>query len=245
MTREVSEDFRADNGFIPQAGFRELNAELGYTFRPETGVLRRARPFAFFDRLIDFDEDLLVQHLHAGAEVDALFHSSVTLAYAYDNVLAGTDVLPRHQLVYTVFVNPSMTFSQIQLSGWVGEEIDFENARTGTGADIALGMTVQPTPHLELVLNEGLRWLDVTSGGEKQRLFTARVDWLRVTYSFSARMFIRAIGQYEVTRRARSCTWTRCRARTRGSAARRCSPSSSTGSRCCSSATATAGPSRT
>ena len=60
---------------------------------------------------------------------------------------------------------------------------------------------MRPTPHLELVLNESLRWLDVRSGGEKQRLFTARVDRLRVTYSFTSRMFIRAIGQYEVTRR--------------------------------------------
>jgi Domain of unknown function (DUF5916) len=199
--QEISEDFRADNGFIPQAGFREGYAELGYTFRPETSGLRRVRPFAFYDRFIDLDEQLLLQHVHAGAVMDALFSSTVELSYASDRVLAGTEVLPRQQLLYTVTVNPSMTFSGIELSGWAGEEIDFENARTGTGADIALTLTVRPTPHLELLINERLRWLDVRSGGEKQRLFTARVDRLRVTYTFTPRIFIRAIGQYEVTRR--------------------------------------------
>ncbi len=199
--QEISEDFRADNGFIPQAGAREGLAELGYTFRPETSLLRRVRPFALYDRAIDLDGELLLQHVEAGTAMDALFSSSVVLSYANDRVLAGTEVLPRQQLLYTVNVNPSMTFSGIELSGSAGEQIDFENARTGTGADIALGLTVRPTPHLELVLNESLRWVDVRSGGEKQRLFTARVDRLRVTYSFTPRMFVRAIGQYEVTRR--------------------------------------------
>ncbi|HYU14445.1 MAG TPA: DUF5916 domain-containing protein [Candidatus Acidoferrum sp.] len=199
--REVSEGFRADDGFIPQAGFREGSGELGYTFRPEAGLLRRVRPFAIYDRLIDFDDELLVQHASAGIGLDGLLSSSVTLSYADDRILADTRVLPRQQLVYEVYVNPSMTLSQITLIGSAGQQIDFENARTGTGADIALGLTVRPTPHLELVLNESLRWLDVRSGGEKQRLFTARVDRLRATYSFSSRMFIRAIGQYEVTRR--------------------------------------------
>jgi len=199
--REVSGDFRADNGYIPQAGFREGYGEAGYTFRPETGLLRRVRPFAIYDQHVDLDENLLLQQVSAGAGMDALWSSQVQLSYSHDRILAGTEVLPRQQLVYSVSVSPSMTFSQIELSGSAGQQIDFENARTGTGADIAVALTVRPTPHLELILNESLRWLDVRSDGEKQRLFTARVDRLRATYSFSARMFIRAIGQYEVTRR--------------------------------------------
>ena len=40
------------------------------------------------------------------------------------------------------------------------------------------------------------------SGQARTRLFTARVDRLRATYSFTARMFVRFTGQYEVTRRS-------------------------------------------
>ncbi|HKE15760.1 MAG TPA: DUF5916 domain-containing protein [Kofleriaceae bacterium] len=199
--QEIADDFRADNGFIPQAGFREGYAELGYTLHQETGFLRRVRPFTIYQQLIDLDEDLLLRHVEAGGTLDALFSSTVTVSYANEHVLAGADVLPRQQLLYTVNVSPSMLVPSVQLSGSAGQQIDFDNARTGTGADIALGLFVQPTPHLELVLNESLRWLDVRSGGDKQRLFTARVDRLRATYSFTERMFIRAIAQYEVTRR--------------------------------------------
>jgi hypothetical protein len=37
--------------------------------------------------------------------------------------------------------------------------------------------------------------------GVKGRLFTARVDRLRATYTFTSRMFVRAIGQYVETER--------------------------------------------
>src|SRR5262249_38183412 len=37
--------------------------------------------------------------------------------------------------------------------------------------------------------------------GGRSRLFTARVDRLRATYNFSARCFVRAIGQWTETRR--------------------------------------------
>jgi hypothetical protein len=58
------------------------------------------------------------------------------------------------------------------------------------------------TDHLELRLDEEARWLDVdTADHARARLFTARVDRLRLTYTFTARSFARLIGQYVSTRR--------------------------------------------
>lgn len=199
--QEVSRDFRADNGYVPQAGYREGYGELGYTLRPEEGLLRRVRPFGLVDRAMDLDNELLFQQLALGANVDARWSSTLRLLYAFDRIRVGEEVLPRHQVLTTLSVSPSMTFSRIDLTSSVGQQIDFANGRTGLGADVALGLTLQPTPHLELVLNESLRAIEVRSGGQWQRLFTARVDRLRATYSFNSRLFVRAIGQYEVTRR--------------------------------------------
>ena len=48
-------------------------------------------------------------------------------------------------------------------------------------------------------LDEEARWLDVdTAEHVKARLFTARVDRLRVTYTFTARSFARLIGIAEI-----------------------------------------------
>jgi hypothetical protein len=93
--------------------------------------------------------------------------------------------------------------SSIELSGSAGQQIDFANARTGTGVDLSLAATVRPTPHLELTSNEELRWVDVdVAGRSRSRLFTARVDRLLATYALTARLFVRLTAQYEVTRRS-------------------------------------------
>jgi hypothetical protein len=120
-------------------------------------------------------------------------------------VRAGDKIIPRQQFVYIVNTSPSPTVARIELEGFVGQEVDFENARPGTGANVVLRTTLHLLNQLELAFNEGRRWLDVedTARG-KARLFTARVDRLRATYTFTSRFFVRAIGQYVETRRTPS-----------------------------------------
>ena len=45
------------------------------------------------------------------------------------------------------------------------------------------------------------RWLNVDAAGESKRLFTAHVERLRATWSFSSRSFLRLIGQHVRTDR--------------------------------------------
>lgn len=199
--QEIGDRFRADDGYVPQSGYREGYAQIGYTFRPDSGPFRRVHPFSLIDRGDDLDHHLLAQDIQIGADADGLWNSTTRLAYTIDRIRAGDKTLPRQQLAYTFSVSPSIIVARIDLMGTVGQQIDFDNARTGTGADIGFDMTVQPTPHLELLFNESLRWLDVDVGGSSERLFTARIDRLRATYSFSSRVFLRVIGQYQVMRR--------------------------------------------
>lgn len=50
---------------------------------------------------------------------------------------------------------------------------------------------------VELVLNSDRQWLNVrTTEGRDGRLFTAQVSRLKATYNFTARAFLRLIGQY-------------------------------------------------
>lgn len=114
----------------------------------------------------------------------------------------GDAELPRHRVRYTLQVSPGRLISRLSVEGFVGEEIDFANNRVGTGADVIMGGTIRPTDHLELRLNASRRWLNVDPGTVPQgRLFTAQVERLRATYTFTPRLFVRAIGQYVETRR--------------------------------------------
>jgi hypothetical protein len=198
--RDLGNAFRADNGFVPQVGVREGNAVAGLTAHFDAGALRRLRGFAGYDRVVDPGFDLVSQQLTSGVTAEAILSSTITLNYQFDQIRVGGKLLSRNELVYSVTVNPGVIVSSIDLVGSAGQQIDFENARTGTGVDVALGVTARPTRHLELAWNEELRWLDV-DGQARSRLFTARVDRLSATYAFTARLLLRFIGQYEVTRR--------------------------------------------
>ena len=196
---DAGDEFRADVGFVPQVGYRQTYGETGYTFRPKGGAVRRLRTFLIFDRSTERDGDLIFRQVSPGFGLDGKWNSFVRLRYANDRVRAGAVTLPRQQLVYTVYVSPSQKVSRIELEGFVGQEVDFDNARTGHGASVVLRTTLRPTDHLELQFNDSRRWLDVRAGGGTSRLFTARVDRLRATYTFTSRTFVRAIAQHVET----------------------------------------------
>jgi len=104
--------------------------------------------------------------------------------------------LPRRRFLYTVQVSPSRVLALVSLDGDYGEQIDFANGRRGFGGTAAFQTTVRPTDHLELAALVNRRWLDVEPEGEDEgRLFTADVDRLRATYTFTARSYLRLIGQ--------------------------------------------------
>ena len=198
---DASDGFRADTGFIPQVGYRDAYAESGYTFRPTSGPMRRLRTYLIYQRTEERDGDLILRQYSPGFGLDGKWSSFVRIRYAFDKVRAGSVVLPRRQLIYTIQVSPSQKVSRIELEGSVGQEADFDNARPGHGANIVLRTTLRPTDHLELQFNDSRRWLDVDVNEASSRLFTAKVDRLRATYNFTARTFVRGIVQYVDTRR--------------------------------------------
>ncbi len=198
---DVDGGFRANDGFVPQVGYRDLNGEYGYTFRPE-GFFRRLRPFVNFDYQRESGDAEIEHQVSVGLGMDARYNSSARLRYAFDHVRAGAQVLPRQQLLYNISVNPSRLISGIQLNGWIGEEVDFDNSRTGKGANVLLQFTVRPTDHLGIVFLAARRWLNVDAFGRRgARLFTADVDRIRATYTFTARSFLRVIAQNVQTQR--------------------------------------------
>jgi hypothetical protein len=63
-------------------------------------------------------------------------------------------------------------------------------------------VTLQPTDHLALDLIENTRWLNVDLAERLDaRLFIERISRIKGTYTFTSRLFVRAIGQYVATSR--------------------------------------------
>ncbi len=199
--KDFGDGFRADTGFVPQVGYRETYGEGGYTVRPK-GLVSRLRTFLMVDRQVDRDGGLVAREISPGLGMDARWNSFLRFRYANDRVRSGAATFPRQQFIYIVQVSPSRSISQISLDGTVGQEVDFDNARVGSGTTLNLTATLRPTDRLELALVESDRRLNVDgAGGARRHLFTANVSRVRATCTFTARTFVRVVGQYVSTRR--------------------------------------------
>ena len=194
--KDIGTKFRADSGFVPQVGYRSNYGEAGWTVHP-TGFFSRIRTFAMAQYDAQPDGTMLYRLLSFGAGADGRLASFWRLRYAYEDVRSHDVVLQRHQLLYNFQASVNELFAYVSLSGWVGQDVDFTNDRLGRGANAQLSTDIRPTVHLDLQYNHSLSWLtDRTLPEEPRlRLFTAQVERLRATYTFTSRSFLRAIVQ--------------------------------------------------
>jgi hypothetical protein len=195
--------FRADDGFVPQVGYRENYGEAGFTIRPEKFPISRLRTFLQTDYQADTARHEVSRSISPGFGMDGMWNSFTRLRYAYDRVRSGNTTFPRRQLVYQFQVSPPLSVTQFVIQGTVGEQVDFDNSRPGTGADVNLQATIRPTDHLKLDLVAARSWVNIDphDGGGSRRLFTADVGRVKATYTFTACAFLRLIGQLVETRR--------------------------------------------
>jgi hypothetical protein len=200
--RDLGDEFRADNGFVPQVGYRRAGGEIGRTFRPVERPVRRIRLFGYGEYNADAEGRLLLRLLTAGFGLDAPLNSFVRVELGADDVRSGAEIYRRYQVRPTIEVKPGRVLSRVYLEANLGDQVDFANSRAATGGTVILESDLRPTDHLQLSLGATRRWLDVDAGGRgSARLLTAQVASLKAVYTFDARSWLRLIGQYVDTER--------------------------------------------
>jgi hypothetical protein len=197
--KDFGDKFRADNGFVPQVGYRENYTELGRTFHPKSGFFSRIRLFAMseYDSLQNGGE--LYRLLSFGFGSDGKYQSFNRLRYAYETTRAGNRLFQTHQLKFSEQFSVNKLVTQVGADGWFGQQVDFANIRLGRGANISPYATIRPTNHLQLNFSGGVEWLSVNDGRSDNRLFTSQFERLRATYTFNSKMFLRTIIQNQRT----------------------------------------------
>jgi len=187
---------------VPQVGYRESHSFVNYKFYP-TGFLNIVRPFVDFDYQALTDGSLLSRRINPGIDLIGRWNFFGELSYYPDERFrVQGKVIPREYMSYFVTVDPPRWISRLQITGHAGEDIDFANARPGHGGEVVVTATIRPTDHLALDFVGDRQWVNVddpTLGSG--RLFTSQVTRLKATYTFTARSFLRLIGQYVKTDR--------------------------------------------
>lgn len=186
-----SPEFRADNGFIVQNGLRRYGIWGGLRNYPKGG-LSYIRPYMGVEADTEFDGTRLLRRtLYDGVEFQGKWGSSGWIALGYNDESVQSRMLDRTTLEFNLRAAPSRWLPVIALDGEVGQKIDYAGVRVGDGGTINASGTMRATDHVELELRTSREWLDLDAG----RLFTAHVDWLKMTYTFSARSLARLTAQ--------------------------------------------------
>ncbi len=195
--RDLSDGFRADDGFVPQVGYREIKPQAFLKFYPAAGFFTRIQPLVVEDYTADTSGRTLRQRIFPGVSFEGRRSVQGEIDYLISSERVGDKLIPKHFASIYFQLTPSRVFGQISVSGEWGDQIDYANARPGHGGSFTLSSRIQPEDHLELRLNEAIEWINVdAAAGGPRRLYTAIVHRLKATYNFTNRAFLRGIVQY-------------------------------------------------
>jgi hypothetical protein len=198
--RDISEGFRADNGFIPQVGYRRYYGELGHHWRPESQLYNHIRVFAYGSNEENADGRLLYRELAPSIGINGALNSFTQVDFSRNDVTIGGRIFERFQIKPQITLQPGGFFSQLVFSATLGDDTDFAQAREAQGLTYRLTVRLRPTDHLEVALTSQHRELDVKdAGGHYAQLFQTRLGRIRAVYNFNSRSWLRLIGQYAET----------------------------------------------
>ena len=194
--RNVSPNFRADSGYVPQVGYGEGRARVSYNFYPDN-YFTQVEPAVIADLKRDRSGQTLSQEYLAGFNTAGKRNLYSELFYHRNTERVAGQLLTADSLYFSANLSPSAVFSGFSIWGSVGQAIDFDGIRVGHGGDVSVSATVRPTDHLALAFSGERSWLNLPQGD----LFTADTLYLKAMVNFSARSFLRVIGQWLETRR--------------------------------------------
>ncbi|MBZ0265265.1 carbohydrate binding family 9 domain-containing protein [bacterium] len=190
--REMTPNFRADLGFIPQVDFRYSEAGLGYTWQEDSDNWWTSLNWGgAYEYEVDFRSTIL------NRGVGSWFNFSGQRE-SYFNLYGRTG--SRHydskefDLSYVWFEYGFQATGDLsmELEFQIGEQIDYENTRKGNQFWSEYDIVYQFGKHLSTSFTQEYEHLNVSGG----RLYTANISYLRLVYQFNPRMFVRTVVQY-------------------------------------------------
>ena len=194
---DIGRDFRADDGFVPQTGYRKDFADAGFTWYRQSAI-SAVRPGLTVSYASEPDGRIISRSAFPNVRFFGKWAMIGTVElHPAERTRVGDRVIDTTFAAFTWQARPSRRLPNVTLTGHLGQDLDVVNLRRGSGGELNASATIRPTPHLELQLNEDHQWLSVAAAPSAGRLFTADISRLKATYTFTARSFLRVIGQYE------------------------------------------------
>jgi hypothetical protein len=198
--QEVSEDFRADAGFVPRTDLRGGVLQVERSFWGAPGKwYRRLAVFGYAERFEDHDGRETDRGLAGVVTYNGPMQSFANVGLGYNRKFFRGNTYELLDLRPTFQISPTQraTFS---ISGRIGEDIDVTNNRKANIFQIAPGVDLRLGRHLAIGLSHTLQRLNTQEGdtaASRARILNVGLSQARAVYHFNVRTFVRAIVQYQ------------------------------------------------
>ncbi len=190
--RQISPNFRADLGFMPQVGYRRYIAKFIAASWRNPG---HWYTFLNISPLFEYEMDSNNQLIHQKFNITSLYLGPLQsvfqpmISFGKQSFMGETFNINRGTAYIEVQPSGSLT---LQFYTIVGNQIDFANRRQGRQIFLNPGVIYKAGRHFSITLDHIFERFDVDPG----RLYTANVTNLQAVYQFNRRTFLRTILQY-------------------------------------------------
>jgi hypothetical protein len=190
--KAVGSRFRADLGFMPQSGYRDIQGGGVYTWLKNPGHWYTTLNVGSSYRLMkDHDNHLLFKALNTWFDYSGPLQSFINInANIGKRSYLGKLFDVSHMYVYAG-IRPSGNF-YAGFQATVGNQIDFANVQAGNTVFLNPIIEYKWGRHLTISIDHVFERLKVQAG----RLYTANLTNFKLVYQFNRRTFLRTLLQY-------------------------------------------------
>jgi hypothetical protein len=204
---DVGSEFRADNGFFFQNGYRRLYSETARKFLGLWGF-NDVAPYMNLEYKTDPDGNVQYQQNNVGVRWGLPRATTIWTEVRVNNLVAvrpDGGLRKRDQVYFGIESNPFPWFAKLYSEVAYGDRVDVANNRVGRGAFVTVQANLRPHPRAELeyrIDNDHIDSLEEVAGSK--RIYTERAQQLLALWHFSPRDSVRLIWQERWIRRAPS-----------------------------------------
>lgn len=201
---EMSRDFRADNGFISQSGFKEVVYEGRRKF-PRLWGLNELSLYWNTNRVLDRNGAVVYQQINPGISLAASRATYVNLELRPNQQVRISESglpLKRDQVFINLESQPSNWLPYFYSEIALGDRVDVANNRVGKGYYFASSARLRPHPRVEIEPRIDDATIDSDEPASRgQRILHERATQLLGIYHLSAQDSLRLIWQQGFVKR--------------------------------------------
>ena len=189
---EIGPDFRADLGYMPQVGYRNVAGGLYYWWSAQPGKwwsnVMIGSDLNYYE---DQDGNLLNKNVSAWLNFDGMMQSYLQARASKWSEAYNGEEFDLTEVIFSGMMVPKAGL-EFHLFGRMGERIDYANTRSGSRILLSPALSVYAGRHMKFSYNH--TYERMSSGGG--HLYTAHIGQATAIYQFNRKTFFRAILQY-------------------------------------------------